>query len=68
MVFAVKLSVVNGFDNVFPRGFELASMNRDYFIWNVRLSKSLMGNMSTIMADACRILGNLSGVNRARRA
>lgn len=50
------------------RGYNDRAMNTDDFVWNARISKSLMQGNLVIMADGFDILHNLSNVTRTLNA
>ena len=50
------------------RGYEDSSMNTDDWIWNARISKSVMNGNLTFILDGFDILGQLSNVNRTLNA
>ena len=50
------------------RGYNDRAMNTDDFVWNARLSKSLLSGSLVLMVDGFDILGNLSNVTRTLNA
>lgn len=50
------------------RGYQDSSMNTNEFVWNGRISKSVMHGNLTFMFDGFDILGNLSNVRRTLNA
>lgn len=50
------------------RGYNDKAMNTDDFVWNARISKSVMNGNLVLMVDGFDILGNLSNVTRTLNA